>query len=48
MNEKDLDDLLKTSNQPLLLALDHVTDPHNLGACIRTAAAMGVRRLLTL
>ncbi|CAM2949969.1 23S rRNA (guanosine(2251)-2'-O)-methyltransferase RlmB [Acinetobacter celticus] len=46
MNEKDLDDLLKTSNQPLLLALDHVTDPHNLGACIRTAAAMGVEAVI--
>jgi 23S rRNA (guanosine2251-2'-O)-methyltransferase len=27
---------------PLLLALDGVEDPHNLGACIRTAAGAGV------
>jgi 23S rRNA (guanosine2251-2'-O)-methyltransferase len=39
------DDLLeaigKTAN-PLLLALDGVQDPHNLGACLRTADACGV------
>jgi 23S rRNA (guanosine2251-2'-O)-methyltransferase len=28
--------------QPLLLALDGVQDPHNLGACLRTADACGV------
>lgn len=46
LNEKDLEDLLKVNPQALLLALDHITDPHNLGACIRTAAAMGVEAVI--
>ncbi|WP_089605914.1 23S rRNA (guanosine(2251)-2'-O)-methyltransferase RlmB [Acinetobacter piscicola] len=46
LNEKDLDQILESTHQPLLLALDHITDPHNLGACIRTAAAMGVEAVI--
>ena len=30
----------------LLLILEHITDPHNVGACIRTAAAAGVDAII--
>ncbi|HEY7760590.1 MAG TPA: 23S rRNA (guanosine(2251)-2'-O)-methyltransferase RlmB [Burkholderiales bacterium] len=43
----DVDDLLEGLNQPpFLLLLDGVTDPHNLGACLRTADAMGVHGVI--
>ncbi|MFZ5562342.1 MAG: 23S rRNA (guanosine(2251)-2'-O)-methyltransferase RlmB [Pseudomonadota bacterium] len=35
------------SAPPFLLLLDNVTDPHNLGACLRTADAAGVHAVIT-
>lgn len=39
--EDDLFSALQTATNPLVLALDGVQDPHNLGACLRTADACG-------
>ncbi|MGZ8230281.1 MAG: 23S rRNA (guanosine(2251)-2'-O)-methyltransferase RlmB [Burkholderiales bacterium] len=42
-----IEDVLEALTEPaLLLILDGVTDPHNLGACLRVADAMGVHAVL--
>lgn len=41
-DEDDLPGLIAAAEKPLLLLLDGVQDPHNFGACLRSAAAAGV------
>lgn len=41
-----LKSVLSAARSPLLLLLDHIVDPHNLGAIIRTAACVGVEGII--
>ena len=45
--ENDLESIIENvSGSPLILILDQIQDPHNLGACLRTAKAAGVHVVL--
>lgn len=45
-SEADLNKILQQHQPPFLLVLDGVQDPHNLGACLRTADAVGVSAVI--
>jgi 23S rRNA (guanosine2251-2'-O)-methyltransferase len=45
-NEHDLFELIDRTENPLILVLEGVQDPHNLGACLRTASGAGVTAVL--
>lgn len=46
-SEEELKHKIKTlTEMPFFLVLDHIQDPHNLGACLRTADAAGVHGII--
>ena len=46
LEEEDVLELVRGRKDAFLLVLDGVQDPHNLGACLRTANAAGVQAVV--
>ena len=44
--ESDLASLCDPVKNPVVLVLDSVMDPHNIGACLRTANAAGIKTVI--
>ncbi|QJC29917.1 23S rRNA (guanosine(2251)-2'-O)-methyltransferase RlmB [Enterobacteriaceae endosymbiont of Plateumaris sericea] len=45
-HKNDIIKIIKKFKKPFILILDRITDPHNLGACIRTAVAAKVNIII--
>jgi 23S rRNA (guanosine2251-2'-O)-methyltransferase len=43
---ESLEEILEVIDKPMVLVLDGVTDPHNLGACLRVANAAGAHAVV--
>jgi 23S rRNA (guanosine2251-2'-O)-methyltransferase len=46
LNEQQLIKMLKSNENPFVLILDQIQDPHNLGAIIRTAEIAGITAII--